>query len=205
MKRTFLKIVAIGIVGLPLAAMADPIPVTYDIGQYGTGGYSASWVHSASGCEGIGPDTGMTLYMCGAALSTNGTIEGSLDGGVLTITGGTLNIGGTDYDVQGGMLGSLVDEWRIQIENFGDFLFEGLVMGDGLPNFFDGSEMILWGQNLQAYICEPGNDSCSAVTGIDRWGIDLHGVARVQVPEPGTLALFGIGLLGLGLAKRRRV
>ena len=34
-----------------------------------------------------------------------------------------------------------------------------------------------------------------------RWG----GPTYVSVPEPGTLTLFGIGLLGLGLTRRKAV
>lgn len=201
MKRTILRILAIGIIGLPVAAIADPIQVTYDVGTYSTGGYSASWVHGATGCSGSsGPDTELTLYMCGDPLyETTGTIAGMLDGGVLTITGGILNIGGTDYDVEGGELGGVT--WTLTIESFGTFLFEGFDWGDAKPNNFDGSEFILWGQNEAAYRCIPGDADCSEIWG-DRWGIDLYGTVRV--PEPGTLALFGIGLLGLGLARRRK-
>ena len=104
---------------------------------------------------------------------------------------------GTDYDVLGGELGGEV--WTLSIESFGDFLFESFNWGTGLPNAFDGSEFILWGQNAAAYDCLPEYDEC----GGDRWGIDLYGTVRV--PEPGTLALFGIGLLGLGLARRGKI
>lgn len=36
----------------------------------------------------------------------------------------------------------------------------------------------------------------------DGYGID--GVSVAKVPEPGTLALFGLGMVGLGLARRRK-
>jgi len=38
----------------------------------------------------------------------------------------------------------------------------------------------------------------------DNTDFALAGIRTVDVPEPGTLALFGLGLLGLGIARSRK-
>ena len=201
MKRKILGCLALLTLTMSGFALADPIPVTYEIGTYAEGGYSASWLHEATGCVTTG-SLG-DLFMCGAAQVLTGTLTGDLENGLLTNIGGVFYIGGESYNVLGGQLGVFENAniWSITVESLGVFLFESLYMGDGMPNFFDGDQLILWGQNLHAYNCDPRFADCSSYS---RWGIDLYG-HKVSVSEPGTLALLGIGLLGVGISRRRKV
>jgi hypothetical protein len=63
---------------------------------------------------------------------------------------------------------------------------------------WDGTTTIvvscLWGTEVEFEGCSPGNGSISHVS--------LFGGTRV--PEPGTMALLGLGLIGFGLARRRK-
>ncbi len=205
-RRVLATIFSLGVGILALPVHATPVayePVSYEIGSYSQDGYSASWVHEATGCAGAGPTTRLPLYMCGDALpSIEGTVKGNYyrHGGYLQVTGGSLKIGNGNYAVGSGYLGSFRagSVWFLKLENFGMFLFENLDKGKGLPNYFDYDKFILWGQNLSAYFCRPGKRYCGP-----RWGIDLYG-KRTSVPEPGVLALLGIGLLAIAATRRRR-
>jgi len=79
----------------------------------------------------------------------------------------------------------------------GDDLFT-VGANDLLGNSIDTPDALSGGTVLDVFTGNTGNTGSYNIT------FTTATAASSQVPEPGTLALFGLGLVGLSLARRRR-
>lgn len=115
------------------------------------------------------------------------------------------SVGGTFYTFLTNNFGAEVDHiWNIDTD-FAD-VFYVTSTGGRTANSWDGQNLTLWaaGGNSLAYSGSSllgGSGGMGGFGNTADMGIDLV----VTVPEPQTLTLVGMGLLGLWLAGRRRV
>jgi hypothetical protein len=157
----------------------DPGPgLSYDFGQELTldsfADLDVSWGFTVTPADG--------LLIKDVSLSRGGFCSGCTDSGWAIIQ--------DIYSPGGDLLGSLFDEW--------DWL-DGVNHSDGVYSLDFAGQTSLWVET-NVFLWTYGDEESHGLSSIEqRFSQEL-----VTVPEPGTLALFGVGLLGIAASRRRR-
>jgi len=133
--------------------------------------------------------------------STLSNISGSLSGhkGSVNITGGSLAANGA------GSLDLSISRYNSTYTGTISF-FDNGYYGGGYDNSVSADYLNLWGGD---WLQKTWTSNWSGNTyNFGKWwvGLDLEGYGTpvTQVPEPATFALMGLGLLGLGFARKKQ-
>ena len=221
--------VALALVAAPITAQA--IAITYDIGSGSAPNFSGSWLHAATdemGSSGYFANGDKAGIEGSLTLVTDGMGNYTGASGFLTGSGDVLGFG-SDEDwtidildgssstsalfIGGDSLLLSLDYHLTSIQGHdttGTFYFAthdfNNTANDGSANFITPTNLVLWGNN---WINENGRGDRAIFAGPDGLntglGLDLFGTITddVDVPEPGVLALLAMGLIGMGVSRRK--
>lgn len=117
---------------------------------------------------------------------------GKLTSSLLSLTAGTYSL---SFDISGNQRGGAADSFTLAL---GGFLNESFNLTPSAP----------WQTITRTFTVSAtsANNIIFNHAGGDNIGVMLDNVSlsKVNVPEPASLAMFGLGLIGLGFARRRQ-
>jgi hypothetical protein len=137
-------------------------------------------------CPAVTPGTALTL-----PLSAPGAMTGTFTSGIFTFTFGSVVF--MDRDAPQNIGGNLITD------HIG-FIATGIV-DDGVGGFDPTAAVIAFNATGN---CIGTGTTCNAGSATATWQATLSATGSNTAPEPGTLALIGVALAGLGFARRKQ-